>query len=367
MVEPWLSHGYGLLGCYDLLDWLNISLLNISLLIEASIMSRFPFPMPQRRRAPGSVFGGQRRTSRRRTSRRRTSQGRTSQGGAYGNAGGRRSMFGSQVRVRLIIAAGIALFALVSYYGNPGDENLITGERERVAMTEEAQEIQLGLRAAPEMEKQHMGASRNPRASMHVSQVGGHLLAALEAGLQASGRTNPYHNAFRFTLLADPNTVNAFALPGGQVYITEALYRQLETEGQLAGVLGHEIGHVIERHGNKRMAKQSLFQGLASAGGVASGSTQGARTAQRIAQMVSMKYGREDELESDRWGVKLTAMAGYDPQAMIGVMKILERASKGQAPPEMMSTHPKPANRVAYIKQVIDHEFPEGLPPGLRP
>ncbi len=77
-------------------------------------------------------------------------------------------------------------------------------------------------------------------------------------------RKNPYR--FRFTLLADPQTVNAFALPGGQVFITEALFDRLQTDGQLAGVLGHEIGHVLERHGNKRMAKQKLFSGLAMAG-----------------------------------------------------------------------------------------------------
>ena len=301
-------------------------------------MSRFPFPMPGQRRMRGRrpMFGG---------------------GG--GGGGG--------LKLRLIIALAIAAFALFSYYGNPGDVNQITGERERVAMTEEAQEIQLGLQAAPQMVEQHNGPSRDRRASMHVVQVGERLLRALDAQLAKAGKQNPYREAFQFTLLADPRTVNAFALPGGPVFITEALYSRLETEGQLAGVLAHEIGHVIERHGNKRMAKQSLFQGLAAAGGVAGGSMESARMSQMVAQVVSMKYGREDELESDRWGVKLTALAGYDPRSMVGVMEILDEATKGRAPPEMLSTHPKPANRVAYIKQVIEHEFPNGVPDGLRP
>ena len=180
------------------------------------------------------------------------------------------------------------------------------------------------------------------------------------------GRPNPYRENFHFTLLADPKTVNAFALPGGQVFITAALYHALETQGQLAGVLGHEIGHVIERHGNKRMAKEQLFQGLAAAGGVAGGDQQSAQMAQAAAQMVSMKYGRDDELESDKWGVRLMEMAGYDPRAMIGVMQVLEKAG-GDGPPEFLSTHPKPANRIAYIERVIAEEFPNGVPPGLEP
>jgi predicted Zn-dependent protease len=77
-----------------------------------------------------------------------------------------------------------------------------------------------------------------------------------------------------------------------------------------------------------------------------------------------MQYGRQDELESDKWGVMLTNMAGYDPREMIGVMKILEEASGGgQGPPEFLSTHPKPANRVEYIKRVIAETLPERLPP----
>lgn len=294
-------------------------------------------------------------------------------GGSYRQLpAGNRSMFGSNrgssIKMRLIIAAAIALFAILSYYGRPGDENQITGKVERVALTEEADEVQLGLQAVPQMAQMHGGLHPDERARANVEQVGERLLAALDKYLATQGRTNPYRRNFRFTLLADPETVNAFALPGGQVFITGALYRDLETQGQLAGVLGHEIGHVIERHGNKRMAKEQMFQGLAAAGGVAGGDVNSARMAQAVAQMVSMKYGRDDELESDKWGVRLTEMAGYDPRAMIGVMEVLERASRGQSPPEMMSTHPKPANRVAYIKRVIESEFPEGLPDqGLEP
>jgi predicted Zn-dependent protease len=302
-------------------------------------MSRFPVPLPRRNSPYGS--DDPRRQ-------------------AFGGGGGR-----SSFKTRLIIAAVIAIFALVSYYGRPGDENKITGEPQRVALSDEADEVVLGLQAAPEMVQMHGGPSRDREAQAMVSRIGEQLLAGLDKQLAKQGRENPYRDRFRFTLLEDPNTVNAFALPGGQVFITQALFRDLETEGQLAGVLGHEIGHVIERHGNQRMAQNQLFQGLAAAGGVAGGDAQSAQMAQAVAQMVQMKYGREDELESDKWGVRLTALAGYDPRSMIGVMEVLERAG-GAGPPEFFSTHPKPANRVEYIKRVIAEEFPEGVPAGLK-
>jgi predicted Zn-dependent protease len=281
---------------------------------------------------------------------------------------GRRAYDGrrtSGFKIRLLIALAIALFAVISYFGQPRDVNQITGEEQRVAFAEEKDEIVLGLQARQQMAMQFGGADPDPAARAMVERVGERLLKGLDDSLEPGGHTNPYRDSFQFTLLADDRTVNAFALPGGQIFITRALFRELETEGQLAGVLGHEIGHVIERHSNQQMAKQKLFQGLAAAGGVAGGDQQSAQMAQMVAQMAQMKYGREDELESDKWGVRLTTLAGYDPRSMIGVMKVLERASGGQGPPEFFSTHPKPANREAYLEALIAKEFPNGVPPGL--
>jgi thiol:disulfide interchange protein len=104
----------------------------------------------------------------------------------------------------------------------------------------------------------------------------------------------------------------------------------------------------------------------ASGAGSTGGDANSARMAQAVAQMVQMKYGRGDELASDKWGVRLTYLAGYDPRSMIGVMEVLDKASGGAAPPEFFSTHPKPANRVEYIKRVIAEEFPNGVPDGLK-
>lgn len=266
------------------------------------------------------------------------------------------------IPIRLLIAGGIALFAFISYF-SMGDKNPITGETQRVAMTPE-QEIALGLKAAPEMASQHGGLHPDRRAQQHVDQIGEELLKAVQKVVRDNGGENPFQ--FEFHLLADDQTVNAFALPGGQVFITAALYSRLETEGQLAGVIGHEIGHVLMRHGAQRLAKQKLTQGLVGAAGVAGGSPRGAQLAAAIGNMINMKYGRDHELESDKWGVELCVEAGYDPRAMVDVMRILEEASGGGGPPEMMSTHPKPANRQAYIREVIETVYPDGLPPNLK-
>ncbi len=257
---------------------------------------------------------------------------------------------------------GIAAFSLISYY-SVSESNPITGESQRVAISPD-EEIALGLQAAPQMAAQHGGLSTDRAAAQHVDRIGNELVKAVNERVGKKGGENPFQ--FDFHLLAEPTTVNAFALPGGQVFITAALYEKLETKGQLAGVLGHEVGHVLMRHGAQRLAQQKLTQGLVGAAGVAGGSQESAQMAAAIGQMVNMKYGRDDELESDKWGVELTAAAGYDPRAMIGVMRVLEDASGSGGIPEMMSSHPKPANRRAYIEQVITSVFPDGVSEGLQ-
>ena len=155
---------------------------------------------------------------------------------------------------------------------------------------------------------------------------------------------------FHFHLLRDPKTINAFALPGGQIFITAGLLNRMDNEAQLAGVLGHEIGHVINRHAAQQMAKGQLGQILTVAVGVgASDDRGGGRNAQMVAAMVNqmgqLHFSREDESEADHVGLHYMAEAGYDPSAMLDVMNILKEASKGASPPEFLATHPLPETR----------------------
>jgi predicted Zn-dependent protease len=163
------------------------------------------------------------------------------------------------MNARLLMALLVGGIALISYFMR-SDTNPITGESQRVALSTE-QEIALGLQAAPEMMAQHGGEHPDARAQAMIDTVGAELLAALETDLAAQGRENPY--PFEFHLLADEQTVNAFALPGGQVFITAALFGKFGSPAELAGVLGHEIGHVLSRHSAQQIAKQELTQGLA--------------------------------------------------------------------------------------------------------
>ena len=250
---------------------------------------------------------------------------------------------------RLLIGIILALGALAAYYmGTERYENPVTGRVQRVALSPK-EEIALGLNSAPEMARQHGGLYPDQRAQDLVTSVGERLVKA-----NPEINQSPYY--FQFHLLADPQTVNAFALPGGQIFMTVGLLKLMDREDEVAGVLGHEIGHVVGRHSNEQMAKAQLSQGLVNAVVMAGGSDYG-MTAGQIAQFVSQlkntAYGRDDELESDQLGVRFMIRAGYDPNALIRVMEVLKKAAGGRAPPEFLSTHPDPDNRVERIKEAI--------------
>lgn len=265
--------------------------------------------------------------------------------------------------MRIIIGLVLAVFSLYSYFSS-GTYNPITEETQYVALTP-PEEIALGQEAVPEMAAQHDGFDHSQQDQQVVDDVCNRLLNSSVAGDTVW--------QFECHLLADTELINAFALPGGQLFITRALYNQLETEGQLAGVMGHEIAHVIARHGAQRIAKQELTQGLSGAAVMATydpDNPNSARTAQftaLIGNMVNLQYGREDELQSDELGVQFMVDAGYDPRAMIGVMQILAEAGGSGGQPEFFSTHPNPDNRIERIQQEITEIFPNGVPSDLTP
>lgn len=262
----------------------------------------------------------------------------------------------SSGKARLLIAVVIGIISLISYFSS-SEYNPVTGEKQHISISKD-QEIALGLQAVPEMVQQFGGLFPDQSMQDLVDNIGNDIVK------KSTANTTDWQ--FEFHLLADQQTVNAFALPGGQVFITYALLSRLESNGQLAGVLGHEIGHVIARHSAQRLAKQNLTQGLINAVLVGSESYSTAQTAAVIGQMVNMSYGREDELESDDLGVRFMSEAGYDPRGMIRVMEILAEASGGgQRQPEFFSTHPNPENRIQKIEHAIQKTFPNGVPKGL--
>lgn len=279
----------------------------------------------------------------------------------YRHTASRDNAVGLRVPPRLFIAIIIALISVVTYCSRQ-QMNSVTGRTQAIALTTE-QEIYLGQQMAPQMAAQFGNEVRDAGAQALVDAVGAKLLAAMP-------EEYPDY-PFDFHLLADAQTVNAFALPGGQIFITAALFNRLETEGQLAGVLGHEIGHVLGRHSAAQMAKAELTRGLVGAAGVAGSDVMGQRGATQIAgavgNMMMLKYGRADELEADALGLQFMADANYDPRELIRVMEILREASGGASRPEWSSSHPDPGNRISKIEERLRMMFPQGIPAGMTP
>tara|TARA_R110000744_G_scaffold3144_1_gene12186 strand:- start:700 stop:1470 length:771 start_codon:yes stop_codon:yes gene_type:complete len=243
-------------------------------------------------------------------------------------------------KIRIFIGLAIVAFAFIQKCSNT-EENPYTGRSQHITMTSD-QEIAIGLQSAPEMAQQHGGLYPDQRLQSFVESVGNKLVQ------NSIARETPYK--YDFHLLADDQTINAFALPGGQCFITYALFSQL-TEAQLAGVLGHEIGHVIGRHSAERIADSQTWQ-TATMGATVGAGDMGSIVGS-IGQNTLLKNGRGDELESDELGVLFMIQSGYDPNEMITVMEILKAAGGPNRTPEFQSTHPDPENRIEKIKEAI--------------
>ena len=273
---------------------------------------------------------------------------------------------GNRLLVRLGIGVLMALFGLISYCTNVV-KNPVTGESQRVSLTPN-QEVVLGRQATSQMGAKHGGLYQDRTLQNYIDQVGGRIVQRSSASKAPSPNSRyPYD----FHLLKDPQTINAFALPGGQVFITVGLLRRLKSEAQLAGVLGHEIGHVVARHGAEHLAKQQLGASLVNAVGIAASDNpndarRAAILAQAVNQLVSLRYGREDELESDQLGFRFMTEAGYNPKGIVELMQILGSARQGGgAQPEFFSTHPNPGNRVQRLNSLITQAYPNGVPATL--
>ena len=265
---------------------------------------------------------------------------------------------GGGFNFRLILGLLIAVGSVIAYYSHKS-VNPVTGETQYVQMTQK-QEIQLGLQSAPAMEQQYQGdlPRDNPEAQ-EVRYIGN--LVAQRSDASRSGYPFQYH------LLADTETVNAFALPGGQVFITKALYDKLADEAELAGVLGHETGHVVERHSAQQVEQAQLGNRLTAAVAVGSrdNTIRNGVAAEVVNKLTQLHFSRGDESQADEEGVKFMTEAGFDPRAMIDVMKVLMSVSKTGPTPEFLVTHPFPESRIKAINEQLEQMYPHGAPGNL--
>lgn len=260
-------------------------------------------------------------------------------------------------RIAGILLLGVSAFALLAPLGGC-QTNAATGKRSLMLMTRE-QEAQLGAEAAPQFTAEYGGKVENAELTSYVNEIGQKMAKQTESYFPTI--------AWEFTLLNSP-VVNAFALPGGKVFFSRGLAEKLNNEAEMAGVMGHEIGHVTAQHGNQRISEQQIFNVGLAIGAVAVGVADENSALRKYGQygipalaiggnVVLLKYGRNQELEADRLGMRYMTKVGYDPKGQLQVMQLLQELSKGSTTPTILSTHPDPDARVAQIEQLLKTEY----------
>ncbi len=228
--------------------------------------------------------------------------------------------------------------------------NPVSGSRELVFISED-QELEIGKSLHPSILRQYGGEYDDPAIRAYVNKLGNKLA-------ETSHRD---HLIYHFTVLDSPQ-INAFALPGGYIYITRGIMVYMKSEAELAGVIAHEIGHVTARHGVRQHTKSTLASILAEVVVRASGNSYTGDLVNILSLAIIRGYGREAELEADRLGAEYTARIGHDPQKMLGVLEVLkeqeefekqlakEQNRKPNVYHGVFATHPKNDDR---LKEVI--------------
>lgn len=238
------------------------------------------------------------------------------------------------------IPAALAAAVLAGCSVNPA-----TGEKE-LNLVSESQEIALGMQAAEQVSLQ-MGSYEDTAAQAYISRL----------GLRLAAQSERPQLPWQFTLVDDPQ-VNAFALPGGFIYVTRGILVNMNSEAELAGVLGHEIGHVTARHSATQMSRAQLAQlGLGLGTVLRPELAPYLNVAGTGLQLLFLKYTRDDETQADMLGFRYSLRSGYDPHAMLGLFSMLqavEETSGRERLPAWAVTHPFPENRLAHTQRMLD-------------
>jgi hypothetical protein len=225
-------------------------------------------------------------------------------------------------------------------------------------------DIQIGKQNAQLMmqgsaTQQKLPLCNDPKIDQYLTSLGTKLVSKLDQ----RGATYPWE----FHCVND-KSINAFALPGGYVFVNRGAIEAADNESQLAAVMGHELSHVTLRHGTAQATKAQFAQGAAGIfGGIFGGSTGGALLTQGVALGAGgllLRYSRTDETQADVSGTQVLYDTGYDPRAMSQFFEKLESESKGKNPPQFLSDHPNPGNRVERVNEEIDKLG--GVPPNAK-
>jgi hypothetical protein len=210
------------------------------------------------------------------------------------------------------------------------------------------QDIDLGKQVAADAEKQ-LPPCKAPRVDAYLTELGWKLVAKLP--------TEGVKYPFEFHCVND-EAINAFALPGGYVFVNRGAIEAADNEAQLAGVIAHELSHVALRHGTTEATKARAAQGFVGILGAILGDNAGGALLTELGRFsaggVLLRYSRTSEMQADVMGTQVLYDAGYDPRALAQFFEKIEADSKGQNPPEFFSDHPNPENRVERVEEEID-------------
>jgi predicted Zn-dependent protease len=228
--------------------------------------------------------------------------------------------------------------------------NPTTGRSQFNALSRE-EEIQIGTQGKDELVKEMGGEVARADLRQYVTEVG---MSLVQTAVVRDSSLSEL--PWEFTLL-DSDVVNAFALPGGKVFMSMGLARRMTNEAQLAGVLGHEVGHVAARHTNERFGRAMGTQIGAVLVGAVLGSDQIGQLAGNFGDVALKGYDRRQESESDELGMWYMERAGYNPIGMRGVMEILASLAGEGRDPEFLSTHPYPETRIRQIDERMTNEY----------
>ena len=209
-----------------------------------------------------------------------------------------------------------------------------------------AQDVELGLQAAAEA-RQQLPVLRDDAVASYVDDIGRRLVAAIPPELQ--------HPEFRYTFEpVNVREINAFALPGGPMFVNRGMIEAAHSEGEIAGVMAHELSHVVLRHGTAQASKATKYE-IGQVAGAVLGAIIGGGWGQVISQGTQfglgaafLRFSREYEKEADLEGAQIMARAGYDPRDMANMFRTIEKQG-GNGGPQWLSDHPNPGNRVEYI------------------
>jgi predicted Zn-dependent protease len=250
--------------------------------------------------------------------------------------------------------AAVVLLACLAFACLPGCvTNPATGSRQLNYLSIE-EEVRIGEESMPQVIDAYGGRLPNEHIQRYVSDMGQDIAATVEPRY----RDLPWE----FVVL-DSEIINAFALPGGKVFVSRGLLEAFETEAQLAGVLGHEVGHVTAEHHDLAMQRQLTLAGIAVGAGVLTqeSDSEWVRIASQAvvtgSGIFALTYSRDQERESDDLGLRYMTRAGYDPRGLEQAMRILDQASGGQGPPEWLSTHPNPGSRAERLEELIQNNY----------